>query len=220
MFNVVTIAREYGSGGAQIGRRVAEIMKWELVDRQIIEQVASMGKIDPEWAAGADEQSSRWWENLLAGFRHGGPEFYIGDPADNYVDRNSLQQFTSHIIEEAGKAGNCVIIGRGSQFVLRTQPQALRVLIYAPVMEKIERIKQRHPQEHDPQALLRRMDAERVRYVQSYFGGDSRDWGHYHLCLNSTLGMDMCAELIVSTIRLCETNPEKQMARAKDCSES
>lgn len=51
VFNVLTIAREYGSGGSEIGRKVAEILGWECLDKQIIERVAAMGKMDSAWAA-------------------------------------------------------------------------------------------------------------------------------------------------------------------------
>lgn len=212
MFNVVTIAREYGSGGAEVGRRVAELLGWELVDRQIIERVAAIGEMDRVWAAEADEQSCAWWERVLNGFRHGGPEVYVGGVADTGVDRDSLQQFTARVIEEASRMGNCVIVGRGSQCVLRNEPKALRVLVYAPMGEKLERLKHRHPHERDLQGLQRRVDAERIRYVQNYFGFDSRDRGLYHICLNSTLGLDACAELIVSVIHLSEKGqkPEKE----------
>jgi cytidylate kinase len=167
MFNIVTIAREYGSGGAGIGRKVAERLGWEFVDKQIIERVAAIGKIDRAWAEEADEHSFAWWERVLAGFRHGSPEVYGGEIADTGVDRDSLQQFTAHVIEEAGKAGNCVIIGRGSQCVLRNEPQALRVLVYAPMTEKIERIKlrRRKRQQHlwrVRSRLLRRRPPRRV----------------------------------------------------------
>jgi cytidylate kinase len=212
MFNVVTIAREYGSGGAEVGRRAAEMLGWELLDKQIIERVAAIGKIDRMWAEQADEQSCAWWERVLSGFRHGGPEVYVGGVADTGVDRDGLQQFTARVIEEAGKAGNCVIVGRCSQCVLRQEPQALHVMVYAPLAEKLERMKHRHPHEHDLQGLLRRMDAEHGRYAQNYFSCNSCDRNLYHLCLNSTLGMDACAELIVSTIRLSTMaqRPEKE----------
>ena len=60
MFNVLTIAREYGSGGSDIGRKVAELLGWECVDKQIIERVAAMGKVNPAWAAQADEVIARY----------------------------------------------------------------------------------------------------------------------------------------------------------------
>lgn len=200
MFKVVTIAREYGSGGAEIGRRTAEMLGWALVDKQIIERVAAIGKIDRTWAEEADEQSCGWWERVLSGFRHGGPEVYVGGVADTGVDRDSLQKFTARVIEEAGKAGNCVIVGRSSQCVLHQEPTALHVLVYAPMSEKLERMKHRHPNERDLPGLLRRMDAERLRYAQEYFSCNSHEHSLYHLCMNSTLGLDACAQLIVNAV--------------------
>jgi cytidylate kinase len=201
MFNVVTIAREYGSGGSDIGRKVAELLGWECVDKKIIERVATMGKVDPSWAETADERTGTWWERVMKGFLHGGPESYIGKLADSAVDHDTLQQFTASVIQEAAKVGNCVIIGRSSQCVLRHDPRVLRVLVYAPVAEKIKRMKLRHPHENDLQALLHRMDSERFHYAQSYYGCDSSARGLYHLCVNSTLGIDACAKLLVQTIR-------------------
>lgn len=204
MFNVVTIGREYGSGGSEIGRRVAEMLGWELVDRQIIERVAALGKIDCAWAEEADEQSCAWWERVLSGFRHGGPEAYVGGVAQAGVDRDALQKFTARVIEEAGKTGHCVIVGRCSQCVLRHHPQALHVLVYAPLAERLARLKQSHPQERDVPGLLRRMDAEHARYAHDYFGCNFCDRGLFQLCVNSTLGLDACAGLIVSAIRMSE----------------
>jgi cytidylate kinase len=215
MFNVVTIAREYGSGGAEIGRRVAERLEWEFVDRELIERVATMGKIDRAWAEKADEQCSAWWERVLSGFRHGGPEVYVGGVADTGVDRDALQQFTAHVIQEAAKRGNCVIIGRGSQCVLRNHPHALHVLVHAPMQEKIERIRHRHLNEQDLPAVLRRIDAERHHYIQDYYGCNSGDRELYHLSVNSTLGLDTCAGLIMNAIRFSEMNQRPEKIAAK-----
>lgn len=195
MFNVVTIAREYGSGGADIGRKVAELLGWECVDKQIIERIAAMGKVDSAWAEKADEHASVWWERVMKGFSLGGLESY------SVVDHDALQQFTASVIQEAAKVGKCVIIGRSSQCILHHDPHVLRVLVYAPFAEKIKRMKLRHPNEHDLPTLLRRMDAERARYAQTYYGCSSLDRGLYHLWLNSTLGIDACAELIVRIIQ-------------------
>jgi cytidylate kinase len=195
MFNVVTIAREYGSGGADIGRKVAELLGWECVDKQIIERVAAMGKVDPSWAETADEHTSTWWERVMKGFNFGGLESY------SVIDHDTLQQFTANVIQEAARVGKCVIIGRSSQCVLHHDPHVLRVLVYAPLADKLKRMKLRHPQERDLQALLHCMDAERLHYAQNYYSCDSLNRGLYHLWLNSTLGIDACAELIVRIIQ-------------------
>jgi len=200
MFNVVTIAREYGSGGADIGRKLAELLGWECVDKQIIERVAAMGKVDTSWAAEADEQPNAWWQRVMKGFRYGASWSYSGEGSGTDIDHDALQQFTARVIEQAAKESKCVIIGRSAQCVLRLHPHVLHVLVYAPLAEKAKRMKLRHPDEHDVQALLHRIDSERTHYTQTYYGHDWSDRRLYHLCVNSTLGIDTCAKLIERVI--------------------
>jgi cytidylate kinase len=201
MFNVLTIAREYGSGGSEIGRKVAELLGWECVDKQIIERVAAMGKVEPSWAEQADEHAIAWWDLVMKSFRRGGPDSYVGEGAELVVDHDTVQAFTASIIQEAAKVGNCVIIGRSAQCVLRSHPHVLRMLVYAPLNEKIARMKLRHPQEHNLQALLRRKDSERIHYARYYYDCDSTDPKLYHITMNSTLGIDTCARMVAQIIQ-------------------
>jgi cytidylate kinase len=201
MFNVVTIAREYGSGGADIGRKVAELLGWVCVDKQIIQRVATMGNVDPAWAETADEHVSAWWERVMKSFRQGGPESFVGKGPEFGVDRDTLQQFTANVIERAARESHCVIIGRSAQCVLQRRPQVLHVLVYGPLAEKVVRMKCRHPQEYNLPDVLHRIDSERTLYTKTYYGHDWSDRGLYHLCVNSTLGIDACAKLILQTIQ-------------------
>ena len=198
-FNVVTIAREYGSGGCEIGQLLAEMLGWELLDRQLLERVAALGKIDPESAGAADEQTSPWWERVLRGFRCGGPE-HCTSGLNIGVDRDEQQRFTVRAIQEAGKRGGCVIVGRCAQCVLRDQPGVLHVLVWAPLRDRLERLKQEHPEERDVAGLLRRMDAEQARYAHDYFGCEACDRKLFHLCLNSSIGLENCARLIACAV--------------------
>ena len=198
-FNVLTIAREYGSGGAEIGRKVAELLGWECMDKEIIERIATMGKIDEDWAARADERAIAWWEKVTRSFRRGAPESYMG-PVD-IVDRDTVQAFTAGIIQQAARVGNCVIIGRSAQCILRHHPHVLRMLVYAPLKERLVRARLRHPQEPNLAALLRRKDSERLHYARYYYDCDSADPRLYHITMNSALGIDTCARLVVQIIR-------------------
>ena len=201
MFNVLTIAREYGSGGSEIGRKVAELLGWECLDKQIIERAAAMGEVDSAWAAQANEHASAWWERVMKSFRQGGPDSYVGVGTKFGVDRDTVQEFTASIIQEAAKVGNCVIIGRSAQCVLRHHANVFRMLVYAPLREKLVRMKLRHPHEPDVSALLRRIDSERLHYARYYYDCDSADPRLYHLTMNSTLGVDTCARMVAQIIR-------------------
>jgi cytidylate kinase len=196
MFNVVTIAREYGSGGADIGRKIAGLLGWEFLDKQIIERAAVAGQVKRNWIEAADEKSRSWWKNALQGF-----EMSLTAPASS-LDYDKVQEATARVVHEAARVGNCVVIGRGSQCALRRHANVFHALVYAPLAERMERMKLRHPREHDLRALLQRMDSDRANYTQHYFGSDWLDRRLYHLCVNSTLGLDACAELIVRSLRL------------------
>ena len=112
-----------------------------------------------------------------------------------------MQIFTANIIQEAAKVGNCVIIGRSAQCILRYHPNVLRMLVYAPLKEKVARMKLRHPHEQNVQALLRRKDSERLHYAQYYYDCDSADPRLYHITMNSTLGIDTCARMVAQIIQ-------------------
>jgi cytidylate kinase len=112
-----------------------------------------------------------------------------------------VQQFTASIIQEAAKIGNCVIIGRSAQCVLRRHSNVFRLLVYAPLREKLLRMKLRHPHERDVAALLRRIDSERLYYARYYYDCDSADPRLYHLTINSTLGIDTCANIVAQIVQ-------------------
>jgi len=199
MLNVVTIAREYGSGGAEVGRAVADMLGWEYLDKEIIERASAAGHMARNRAEAADEKSQTWWGKVLLGFQQTGQ----GMIPPSTVDYDTVRNSTVRVIQEAAKVGNCVIIGRSSQCVLRHQPNVLHALVFAPMKEKLARVKLRHPEEHDPVWLMRRIDAERTHYTQTYYGKDWSDRGLYQICVNSTLGIDLCAKMIVQTINPC-----------------
>ena len=199
MFNVVTIAREYGSGGAEVGMKVAEMLGWECLDKEIIERAAAAGQLAAVRAYAADEKSSGWWARVLRGFQQTGQGMI--PPA--VVDYDSVRDSTVRVIEQAAKVGHCVIIGRSSQCVLRRQPNVLHALVFAPMAEKVARVRLRHPEDPDVAVMMRRIDGERTHYTQTYYGKDWSDRGLYHICVNSTLGIEMCAKMIVQTVNPC-----------------
>jgi hypothetical protein len=122
---------EYGSGGADIERKVAEFLGWICLDKQIIERVAALEKVVPTWAEEADEYASAWWERVTKSFRHGGPESYVGEGPEVGVDHDTLQQFTASVIEEAARESNRVVIAGSSQCILNPHPNVFHVLVSA-----------------------------------------------------------------------------------------
>jgi hypothetical protein len=198
LFNVVTIAREYGSGGAELGRLVAVTLGWELLDRQLVDRVARIAGLEAETAASLDEHAHSWWQRALAGMSYAAP-FPTPDGSGEF-DEDSMRAVTMGLIRGAADSGGCVIVGRGAQFFLQERKEVFNVLAYAPIEERVRRLRARHPDCTDVYALIKQVDGQRASYIREYYGRDWLDKTLYELCINTALGFEVAAELITTAI--------------------
>ena len=126
---VITIAREYGSGGAVIGQELAARLGWKLLDRELILELARRAHVQPSEVSQMDEHPSSFIARLLKAFWIGNAYTYSG-PAPDVVDADYLAELSAIVISEAAKLGQCVIVGRGAQCVLREREDAFHVFVY------------------------------------------------------------------------------------------
>jgi cytidylate kinase len=200
LISVVTIAREYGSGGAELGQLVAAKLGWELLDRQLVDRVARVASVDPKIAASLDEHAHRWWQSAVAGMSYAAP-CVVGAPEQpGAIDEDSLHDITMRLIQRAADSGKCVIVGRGAQCFLEGRTDVLDVLAYAPVDERIRRLRARQPHCADLEALIKQVDKQRATYVRQYYRRNWLDKSLYDLCINTTLGLEVAAELITTAV--------------------
>ncbi len=204
MIRVATIAREYGSGGAELGQIVAAKLGWELLDRQLIDRVARVAGVDPEVAANLDERAHRWWEWIVTGFSYAAPYAYNAPGQAGVIDENFLQDITMRLIQRAADSGKCVIVGRGAQCFLQGRTDVLNVFVYAPIDERIRRLRERRPDCADYEALMKQVDGQRASYVRQWYRKDWLDKSLYDLCINTGLGLEAAAELIATAISLAK----------------
>ena len=158
MFKVLTIAREYGSGGAVIGRRISERLGWKLLDKAFIDNVAHAAKVDPQLARRFDERTDSWLQRLAhqgAGRWRGAFEGAVIVSQPEFFDAETMAALAQNMIEEACQRGNCVIVGRGAQCVLQGRKNVFHVFIYAPWAERVARVQQRLPGTRDIEGLIR-----------------------------------------------------------------
>ncbi len=200
MIQVVTIAREYGSGGAELGRLVAAKLGWEFLDRQLVDRVARIAGLDPKTAARLDEQAHRWWQWVLAGMSHGALYTYSAPDCLGVIDEGSVHGVTMRLIQRAADSGKCVIVGRGAQVFLQGRTDVFNVLAYAPIEQRIRRLRARHVGCVDIHALVRQVDGQREKYVREYYRRDWLDKTLYDLCINTALGLEVAVELITTAI--------------------
>jgi hypothetical protein len=201
MFRVLTIAREYGSGGALIGRSISEQLGWKLLDKAFIENIARAAKVDPRVARRFDERTDSWLERLgRQGLWRGAFEGVAVVSQPDFFDAETMAALAQDMIEEAYQRGNCVIVGRGAQCVLRERRDVFHVFVYAPLPERVARIRQRLPGKTDIEELIRSMDRQRADYVRTYYGCDWIDPHLYHLMICSELGEDLVESTIIEAL--------------------
>ncbi|MGA2985306.1 MAG: cytidylate kinase-like family protein [Terriglobia bacterium] len=203
MFRVVTVAREYGSGGGRIAQLLAGRLGWKLLDRCLVEKIAETARIEPQVAEKFDERPDPWFDRLAEVFwQSPGLRGYIGGPVPGRFDADVAAHLTRRIIEEAAAIGDCVIVGRGSQCILQQREDAFHVFIYAPRGQRQQRLLRRDTQISKAEAE-RKLDAEdatRAAYVRSHYGEDWQNRHLYHLMISSCLGEKESVSIILSAL--------------------
>lgn len=197
MIRTITIAREYGSGGGEIAKRVAAELDWRFVDRDLIAEVARLARVAPEDAAPYDEHAASWMQRLAKSFWSGGPEGFMGGPRTEVFDADRMAELTRQVILGAAGAGECVIVGRGGQCILRGRAEAFHVFVFAPRAERVHRVRHRYPTETDADAALDDIDLMRAAYIRRYYACDWSDRRLYDLLINSRLGEEKTASAII-----------------------
>ncbi len=204
MYRVVTVAREYASGGARIAQLLADRLGWKLLDRCLVERIAEAASVEPRVAEKYDERLDPWFNKLAEVlWQSPGLRGYIGGPVPNWFDAEVAAGLTRRLIEEAAAIGQCVIVGRGSQCILQPRGDAFHVFVYAPRGERLARLQAREASLTRAQAEQKMDSQDRLRaaYVRDHFGQDWSNRHLYHLQVCSSLGEDAVVSLILTAMQ-------------------
>lgn len=200
-YRVLTIAREYGSGGAEIASIVAGSLGWKLVDKGILTEISSSAKVPVDDAAVLDERVDPWLHRITRHLWGKGMDGISAVAAVDLFDAYAEAALTRQIIGEAHRLGNCVIVGRGSQCVLQGKRDVFHAFVYARLADRVRRVEARVAPGTDVNELLRRMDEQRLDYIRRHYGKNRVDRHLYDLMINSRIGCETAARLIVSAMQ-------------------
>ncbi|HTT65802.1 MAG TPA: cytidylate kinase-like family protein [Bryobacteraceae bacterium] len=196
MIRIVTIEREYGAGGSAIARKLAGRLSWKLWDTALTEEIARLVRCDQTSVARMEERVDPLFYRLMKVFMRGSYERSLPVNGLEHLDADSMVVFMKRVIEGAAAAGNCVIVGRGAPYVLRERPDTFHVFVYAPLEEKIRRVRELGKSDTEAVELVAAIDQERATFVKKYYGKDWPSRHLYHLMINSAVG----DEVVVRTI--------------------
>ena len=186
-YSIITIGREYGSGGRIIAKQVAETLGIAFYDKELIHLAAQKTGLSEEYisSSATHHKANKFFYNLIFS-------------SDNLPVSDQLYIAETDIIKKVSDDGPCVIVGRCADYILRDKADCLKVFIHADMKFRAERIvKVYGEREQSPEERLRDKDKRRAAYHRFY---TNMKWGHaqnYHLTLDSgVIGIDKCVDII------------------------
>jgi cytidylate kinase len=209
---VITIGRQFGAGGKTVGEMLARRLKIDLLESGIIDEVAQRLELPKEEVEAEDETPGSLLSRLLVALGSASseplipPEVTAWSPpnADPSFDtRKAVLQITQHVIKEAARAGNVVIVGRGGAYLLRDFPGALHVFLGAAKDVRVKTIMRRLniATEEEARRRLTRTDENWNAYIKQVYGHDRNLAGHYDMVLDTgRLGYQATVEAIIAAL--------------------
>ena len=195
---IITISREFGSGGRPIGRQVAEKLGIPFYDKELVDQIALESGFAPNYVEEHGEHSPGRSLFAYAFAPQGVPGVMNGLSTADF-----LWSVQCNVILQLADQGPCVIVGRNADYILKDREDALHVFVFADEPFRAERIVRLYGEsEKSPEARLHEKDKRRRVNYQHYTG---RTWGqaqNYDLCLDTgVLGVEQCTDIIVNIVK-------------------
>ncbi|HEY1263884.1 MAG TPA: cytidylate kinase-like family protein [Terriglobales bacterium] len=207
MYRIITLEREYGSGAAQIGRRLADRLGWKLWDEALTQEIADVANVDPSAVRRCDEHMDSAFHRLAKVFWRGSYERSIPLGGSDPFDSDRFVSISQQVLDKAAKAGNCVIIGRGAPYFLREHSDAFHVFLYASRAEKMRRLLDLGKGRAEAEELLDTVDRDRIEFIRHYFNADWPTRCLYHMMINTAIGDEQVIATILATMRTIEQKP-------------
>jgi cytidylate kinase len=205
MIETVTIEREFGSGGGEIAQLVSNHLGWKLWDQLLTEEIARLAECPKSVGQPREERTDPLYYRLFKSFLRGSYEGSLNAYRLNLVDSESILKITERVIQHVAKKGNSVIVGRGSQQFLRNRQDTLRVFLYAPREDKLQRLVARGKNRKDAEQLVDTVDRERTDFLKKYFHVEWPDRAVYHTMINTSIGEQAVLEIILDLVKSLHT---------------
>ena len=206
---IITIARQYGSGGREIGERVAELLGIPKYDKEFVTMAAEQeSALDPRALEKVDERAT---SSLLYTLAMGSNMFHTPHISPALPLNDRLFAIQCSIIRNLAEEHSCVMIGRCADYVLRENPDRLSIFIYADIDARKKRVAERHNvKESEAIDIINKTDRRRASYYNFYTGNKWGKYDNYHIAINSTvLGIEGTARLIADMAKIRGTAEEE-----------
>lgn len=209
---IITIEREYASGGRDVGKLVADKLGIPFYNREILEMAAEESGVSPEYLETAEEQAPKSF--LYSLMLSSNPTRSI---EENLPLSDKIYIIESRIIQEVAKQSDCVIVGRCANYILGNRYNLFSAFIYSTKEERIKRAVEKYGiDERKAPSILKKFDKRRETFYSVNTGGNWYDKDNYDICLNSgRLGIDFCADIIIKSVEAMDEREKNAESAAK-----
>lgn len=210
MATIIAISRQFGSGGAWVGRAVAQRLGFQYADREILAEAARRLQLDAADLEPLEERTASVWERIGTLFALGAPDTPFIPPTLPVVTEASLFAVQRQVIENIASHGKAVIVGRGAPHVLGGSADVLRVLLHAPFEDRVTLAMSEYgfSDRAEAASVVRSSDAARGKFIESLTGRHWLDSSSYDASLNtSRIGMEHVVDVLVGMIQPGRTQP-------------
>lgn len=199
---VITIARQYGSGGRTIGEMLAEDLGIHYYDKELLKIASEESGIHEGLFARVDEKPKNTLLYRISQKVYQGQ--LIPPESDDFVSTDNLFNYQAKVIKQLAEEEACVIIGRCADYVLQDYDNVLSVFVHAPEEYCVEQAKNKlSMSDKEIRKYIQKTDKQRAEYYKHYTGREWSDARNYDLCLDSSkLGFERCVEEIKSYMRV------------------
>jgi hypothetical protein len=173
-------------------------MGWKLFDQALTDDIARHLKCDRRHVEQHEERRDPLHYRLLKSFMRGSFEGSLNTPNLQIADAEGIRQMSESLVRKTAEQGNVVIVGRGSAYYLHPREDAFHVFLYAPFEDKVRRLQREGKTEAEAVDLVENVDQERTAFIKAHFGLDWPARQFFHLMVNSIMGEDKAAEIVVS----------------------
>ena len=213
MFRMVTVEREFGSGGGGIAAELARRLGWKLWDQNLTAEIAQRAQVAESAVALCDERVDSRLYRLAKAFWRGSYERSLPLANSHAFDTDRMIAMMEEIMRNIAAEGNAVIVGRGSPYFLREREDTFRVFTYAPRDEKIRRLRAMGKSREEVEDLVENVDKERIAYVKHYFNAEWPTRSLYDIMINTIVGDENVITMILNSMRALEARPEEHKLR-------
>jgi cytidylate kinase len=200
---IITLSREYGAGGSELGVLLGDALGWPVLDRNLAHRIAERLHCARAHVEALDEHAPTLLERIAAMFTVVPSDAPVLPNPEHGPDPDSLQEATREVLLEAARHPPLVVIGHGANCLLGGRRDVLRLRVSAPYETRVRRVAQRTGASyHEAAADVRHRDADRRHYLERYYRKDFNDPCLYDLQLNTaTIPLGAAARLVLHLVR-------------------